>query len=121
MRKWQPVLSYELQESLNRPVDKGGRLTIDCRIAMGRAISLHDSDGQEITILLRPDMSVCRLVEVEDMPQAVMTPERVAALKHVVVAASYGYLEGWDGPGVRDAIEQWSRLQSELEGNNATL
>lgn len=56
--RWTPVVTHGFQEDMNRGMDKP-RYIINFR-AEGRLISMEDSEGHSMCVLLRPDYAVCR-------------------------------------------------------------
>lgn len=64
---WTPVDSYINQEILSYKT--GGSIVIDTKI-MGRHIELSNSEGCEISTLLRPDHAVCRRTKAAEVNDA---------------------------------------------------
>lgn len=61
-REWQPVGTWTYQESLNRPIEKGGRLITELRVSNDKLLLAKDSDGQEILFYLSPNIRLCRRI-----------------------------------------------------------
>lgn len=61
IKVWKPVEKYHCQESYR--VQEGGRHYVELTVQDG-IFTVRDSKGQEITAILRPGYTICRMEEV---------------------------------------------------------